>query len=134
VLGALLSLHLGLLAGHSRGQATAPLGKESGMPPERKFRPGQVVVVVRPGVSEPEVQALASQLQARVQGRIPEYRLYLLELPGTADAAAAKAQVEAAIEFLQKQPQVESAFPNYETGIPEPLPPIRPRKPGGGAG
>ena len=125
------SLQVALLAGEIQGEAAAPVGTESArpQPPAREFIPGQVVVQVRPGVGDPEVRALAAQLQARVAGRIPEYRLYLLELP---EAAAAPARVQEAIDFLQKQPQVESAFPNYKAGIPEPLPPISPTKPGGG--
>ncbi|MFP3868031.1 MAG: S8 family serine peptidase [Desulfobacteraceae bacterium] len=93
-----------------------------------EFIPGQVMVQVKPGTPEEEVHKLAAQLQAQVGPQIPEYCLYLFQLPVVEGEAAQQAQLQEAINWLQEQPSVQAAHPNYKVSIPRPVTPPQPRK------
>jgi hypothetical protein len=56
------------------------------------------VVVVRPGVSEDEVQGWAARLKTRLTRNIQEYRLYLFTLPET-EGKDPKTQMAEAISY-----------------------------------
>ena len=98
-----------------------PPGGKFGITEPMECIPGQVMVQVKPGTPEVEVQQLAAQLQAQVGPQIPEYCLYLFQLPPVEGEAAQAAQLQDAIKWLQAQPAVQAAHPNYKLSIPRPV-------------
>jgi hypothetical protein len=93
-----------------------------------EFKPGEVVVKVKPGVTVASIVDLAAHIGAKWKKSIPEYDLHLLTLPAAAGKEAQKAQIDGVIRGLRAFPQVENAYPNHKFSIPKPVGPVAAKK------
>jgi len=93
-----------------------------------EFKPGEVVVKVKPGVTVASIVDLAPHIGAKWKKSVPEYDLHLLTFPAAASKEAQKAKIHGVIRGLRAFPQVENAFPNHKFSIPKPVGPVASQK------
>ena len=109
-----------LAAASSQARMMEIRGKTYDIAQPGEFKSGEVVVRAHPGTSRNEIESMAAQMQGRIKKVIPEYDLYLLEVPPPPDFAAQKAQVHETARTLERFSQVKRAYPNLKLSIPKP--------------
>ncbi|RJR46285.1 MAG: hypothetical protein C4567_02440 [Deltaproteobacteria bacterium] len=109
-----------LAAAGSQARMMEIRGKTYDIAEPGEFKSGEVVVRARPGTSRNDIEGMAAQMQGRIKKVIPEYDLYLIEVPPPGEYAAQKAQVNETVRTLEKFSQVKRAYPNFKVSIPKP--------------